>query len=164
LAEHFGVYHSGLFTVTLDTLSLAGIPIYTEKGKGGGISLLPEFVLNKSILSEEEQGEILAALQGLSVVKTADTKEVLDKLGVFFNRNTTKWIEVNFSDWSYQNGENFSKLKTAILERRITEFDYWGASGEQSHRRIEPIQLWFKSKSWYLKSFCLTKTISVHLS
>lgn len=55
--------------------------------------------MNKSILSEEEQGEILAALQGLSSVKTTETKEVLDKLGVFFNRHTTNWIEVDFSDW-----------------------------------------------------------------
>ncbi len=48
-------------------------------------------------------------------------------------------------------------MKTAILERRVTEFDYFNASSEQSHRRAEPIQLWFKSKSWYLKAFCLTK-------
>lgn len=57
---------------------MAGIPIYTEKGKGGWIRLLPDFVLNKSILSEQEQGEILSALHGLSAVKTADTKEVYD--------------------------------------------------------------------------------------
>ena len=30
----------------LDVLSVAGIPIYTTQGKGGGIFLLPEFVLD----------------------------------------------------------------------------------------------------------------------
>lgn len=156
LAERFEVSQRTIYR-DVNTLSLVGIPIYTEKGKGGGISLLPEFVLNKSILSKDEQVEILAALQGLSAVKTADTKEVLDKLGVFFNRNATNWIEVDFSDWSYQNGEIFSKLKAAIIERRVIEFDYFNASGEQSRRRVEPIQLWFKSKSWYFKAFCLAK-------
>lgn len=156
LAERFEVSQRTIYR-DVDTLSLAGIPIYTERGKGGGIRLLPDFVLNKSILSGEEQGEILAALQGLTAVKTADTKEVLDKLSVFFNRNATNWIEVDFSDWSYRNGKIFSLLKTAILERCITEFDYYNTMGELSHRRVEPIQLWFKSKSWYLKAFCLVK-------
>lgn len=156
LAERFEVSQRTIYR-DVDTLSLAGIPIYTERGKGGGIRLLPDFVLNKSILSGEEQGEILAALQGLTAVKTADTKEVLDKLSMFFNRNATNWIEVDFSDWSYRNGKIFSLLKTAILERCITEFDYYNTMGELSHRRVEPIQLWFKSKSWYLKAFCLAK-------
>ena len=53
LAEHFGV--SRLTIVRdIDTLSMAGIPVYTERGKGGGISLLPDFVLNKSILHNEK--------------------------------------------------------------------------------------------------------------
>lgn len=163
LAERFEVSQRTIYR-DVDTLSLAGIPIYSERGKGGGISLLPDFVLNKSILSEEEQGEILAALQGLSAVRNigytaaAETKDVLDKLGVFFNRNDVNWIEADFSDWSYKNGEIFSILKTAILERHIIEFDYFNTSGEQSRRRVEPIQLWFKSKAWYLKAFCLEKS------
>lgn len=39
----------------LDVLSVAGIPIYTTQGKGGGIFLLPEFVLDKSLLSPQEK-------------------------------------------------------------------------------------------------------------
>jgi predicted DNA-binding transcriptional regulator YafY len=64
---------------------------------------------------------------------------------------------VDFSDWGYRNGKIFSLLKTAILERCVTEFDYYNTMGELSHRRVEPIQLWFKSKAWYLKAFCLAK-------
>jgi len=156
LAEHFGVSQRTIYR-DVDTLSLAGIPVYTEKGKGGGISLLPDFVLNKSILSEQEQNEILSALQGLSSVKTAETDQVLKKLSTIFNKNTVNWLEVDFSDWSFANGKAFYDFKTAILERRIAEFDYFSTYGEMTHRRIEPIQLWFKSKSWYIKGFCLTR-------
>ena len=141
----------------VDTLSLAGIPIYTEKGKGGGISLLPEFVLSKSILSDQEQNEILSALHGLSNVKTAETDHVLQKLSAIFNKSAANWLEVDFSDWGFRNGQFFNDFKTAILEKRIAEFDYYSTYGEKTHRRIEPIQLWFKSKSWYIKSFCLTR-------
>ncbi|MDR0286975.1 MAG: HTH domain-containing protein, partial [Clostridiales bacterium] len=98
LAEHFDVSQRTIYR-DIDLLSLAGIPVYTEKGKNGGISLLPEFVLNKSILSEQEQNEILSALQGLSTVKTAETDQVLKKLSTIFNKNTVNWLDVDFSDW-----------------------------------------------------------------
>ena len=154
LAERFNVSQRTIYR-DIDTLSLAGIPVYTEKGKNGGISLLPEFVLSKSILSEQEQNEILSALQGLSYIKTAaETNQVLQKLSSIFNKSAANWLEVDFSDWSFRNGQFFNDFKTAILERRIVEFDYCSTYGEKTRRRVEPIQLWFKSKSWYVKGFC----------
>ncbi len=156
LAEHFGVSRRTIYR-DIDTLSLSGIPVYTEKGKGGGISLLPGFVLDKSILSETEQDEILSALQGLSSIQTTGTDSVLSKLSTVFNKSTVKWLEVDFTGWDYQNNEMFHSFKTAILERRIAEFDYYSTFGEKTHRRIEPVQLWFKSKAWYLKGFCLMR-------
>ena len=156
LAEYFGVSQRIIYR-DVDTLSLAGIPVCTEKGKGGGISLLSEFVLNKSILSGQEQDEILSALHGLSNIKNGETDQVLQKLSAIFNKNAANWLEVDFSDWSYQNGGTFYDFKDAILEHRIAEFDYYSTYGELTHRHIEPIQLWFKSKSWYIKGFCLTR-------
>ncbi len=156
LAEHFEVSQRTIYR-DIDTLSLAGIPVYTEKGKGGGISLLPDFVLNKSLLNEQEQGEILSALQGLTSVKTPETEQVLSKLSTIFQKDTRNWLEVDFSSWSYANGDIFQDFKTAILEQRITEFDYYSTYGEKTLRRIEPIQLWFKSKSWYIKGYCLMR-------
>jgi len=140
----------------IDTLSLAGIPIYTEKGKGGGISLLPDFVLNKSILSEQEQSEILSALHGLSHIRANETNQVLQKVSAIFNKRATNWLEVDFSDWHSEN-DFFNELKAAILDQHIVQFDYYNSYGDKTYRHIEPIQLWFKSKSWYLKGFCLTK-------
>lgn len=151
LAMHFGVSSRTIYR-DIDTLSLAGIPIYTEKGKGGGISLLPDFVLNKSILSEQEQNEILSALHGLSGVKsggnngTNETEQVLQKLSTIFNKTASNWLEVDFSGWSYMDGDVFNECKNAIMGRRIVEFNYYNTYGEVTCRRIEPIQLWFKSK------------------
>lgn len=156
LAEHFGVSQRTIYR-DVDTLSLAGIPIYTEKGKGGGICLLPDFVLNKSLLSEEEQFEILSALQGLISFKTEDTHQVLSKLTTVFNKNAAKWLEVDFSEWGDWDNGAFHTLKHAILQRRIVEFDYFSTFGEHTRRRMEPIQLWFKSKAWYVKGYCLTR-------
>ncbi|MCL2819597.1 MAG: YafY family transcriptional regulator [Oscillospiraceae bacterium] len=156
LAERFSVSQRTIYR-DIDTLSIAGIPVYTEKGKGGGISLLPEFVLSKSILSDNEQNEILSALQGLTNMGTVDSDHALQKLSAVFSKSVTKWLEVDFSDWSYSNAKIFYDLKTAILEHRIIEFEYYSAAGEMTHRRIEPVQLWFKSKYWYIKGFCLKR-------
>ena len=154
LAKQLGVSRSTICR-DIDLLSMAGIPLYTERGKGGGISLLPSFVLSKSIFSEQEQDEILLALHGLSNIKD-DTAHVLQKMSAIFNKAAQNWIKVDFSEWNCKN-DFFNQLKTAILEQRIAEFDYYDSKGDKSFRSIEPIQLWFKSKSWYLKGFCLTK-------
>lgn len=156
LAERFGISQRTVYR-DIDVLALSGIPVFTEKGKGGGISLLPEYVLNKSLLNEKEQSEILSALQSLGVVKAADTDQMLNKLSVLFNKSVINWLEIDFSSWSFNDGKIFNDFKTAILERKIAEFDYYSTFGEKTHRKIEPIQLWFKSKAWYIKGFCLTR-------
>jgi predicted DNA-binding transcriptional regulator YafY len=156
LAEHFGVSQRTIYR-DVDALTLAGIPVYTEQGKGGGISLIPNFVLSKSILSEQEQHEILSALRGLSGIKTADTDQVLQKLSALFNKNTVNWLETDFSNWEFSDREMFNDFKTAILERRIVEFDYFGSSGEKTRRRMEPVRLWLKSRAWYVNGFCLDR-------
>jgi predicted DNA-binding transcriptional regulator YafY len=160
LAERFAVSQRTIYR-DIDILGLAGIPVYTEKGKGGGISLLPDFVLNKSMLSDQEQTEILTALQGLSAVKTGETGKVLERLSTFFNKTTVDWLNVDFSKWGYEDSGYFSDFNTAILERRIAEFDYLSVYGKttrkKTRRRVEPIQLWFKSNMWYIRGFCLSR-------
>ncbi len=155
LAQHFGVSRRTICR-DIDTLSGANIPIYTERGKGGGISLMPNFVLNKSLLSEQEQKEILTALQGLSSIRTDQTDQVIHKLSTVFQKTTTNWIQVDFTGWS-QEEDFWSDLKSAILEQHVVQFDYYNSYGEKSLRRVQPLQLWFKARSWYLKAFCLDK-------
>lgn len=156
LSSRFGVSQRTIYR-DIDALDLAGIPVYTEKGKGGGISLLPEYVLNKSILSEQEQHEILSALQILSSVNTSGTDQIQRKLSAIFNKKLINWLQVDFSDWSFGSVNFFNDFKKAILEQRIAEFDYYSTRGEKTHRRIEPVQLLFKSKAWYINGFCLTR-------
>jgi predicted DNA-binding transcriptional regulator YafY len=119
--------------------------------------LLPDFVLNKSILSEQEQSEILASLQGLTQIQSADADHVLQKLSTVFNKTAAKWLEVDFSDWSFEQQDFWGGFKSAILQKRVVEFDYYSSYSEKTRRRAEPIQLWFKSRAWYLKAYDLTK-------
>ena len=158
LAEKFEVSVRTIYR-DIDMLSSAGIPIYASQGKGGGISLLEDYILNKSVLSEEEQNEILFALQSLTVTQNPETDRVLSKLSSLFNKSKTNWIEVDLSPWGSDENKKceFTLLKDAILNHQIVEFTYFNSSGEKSTRKVEPLKLIFKVNAWYLKGFCLTK-------
>ncbi|MBE5985412.1 MAG: YafY family transcriptional regulator [Paenibacillaceae bacterium] len=158
LAEHFEVSVRTIYR-DIDTLSLAGIPIYALQGKGGGISLLEHYVLDKSVLSEREQNEILYALQSLNVTQVPEADKVLAKLSSLFKKSRTNWIEVDFSPWGSDDKgfSQFTLIKDAILSHKIIEFNYFGSSGEKTARRVEPMKLIFKINAWYLQAFCLTR-------
>jgi len=155
LAEQLGVSRRTIYR-DIETLCAAGIPIYSGKGKSGGIGLLPNAVLTKAILSEREQDEILTALHGLSNMNIAETNDILQRLSMIFNKTAANWLRVDFSEWGGTNSY-FYDFKTAILENRFAEFDYFDSKGDKTRRRAEPLQLWFKSKAWYLKAYCLEK-------
>ena len=158
LADRFEVSTRTIYR-DIEILSMVNIPIYSIKGKDGGIGLLDGYVLNKTILSEEEQNQILFALQGMKKVRGQDEKDILEKLSILFNKKVNDWIRVDFSNWSKDNlqEERFEIIKYAILNKQIIEFVYYNSNGEESKRVAEPLQIWFKDKSWYLISYCRNK-------
>lgn len=158
LAEKFEVSIRTIYQ-DLDTISAAGIPIYATQGKGGGIFIMQDFVLNKSLLSEQEKEQILMALQGISATEHNQTDELLMKLSGLFQSKVTNWIEVDFSEW-YKNTPNydvFNLIKNAIFNQYTITFSYFAREGNYSNRTIEPIKLIFKNKDWYLYGFCLLR-------
>ncbi|MDV4149910.1 YafY family protein [Clostridium sp. AL.422] len=156
LAEHFEVSVRTIYR-DIDALAQAGIPIYSSQGKGGGISLIDKFVLNKSLISEIEQNKILLALQSLSVAGYLELDEVLSKLSIIFQKSNVNWIEVDFSNWGSNKKENFNLLKNSILQQKAITFSYFSSNGEKSNRHVEPFKLLFKDKAWYLQGYCLHK-------
>lgn len=141
----------------IDALCQAGIPIYTAKGRSGGIRLMEGFVLNKSLLSSDEQAHILSGLQALSATHAFDADKAASKLGVMFNKDQDQWISIDFSDWNTYGQESFATVQKAILQKKRLRFDYYSSFGEHTQRLIEPLQLWFKSKTWYVRAFCVQK-------
>ena len=158
LAEHFEVSQRTIYR-DIDTLSAAGIPVYTNKGKGGGIRLLDNFVINKSMVSEKEQIDILSSLQSLKALNVQDVEPVLKKLEVLFGKNNTSWIDVDFSRWGSNADERdrFNLFKTAILNKKMVSFNYYGSNGKKTERSVEPLKLVFKGYAWYVYAFCHMK-------
>jgi predicted DNA-binding transcriptional regulator YafY len=158
LAEHFEVSKRTILR-DVDTLTMAGIPVYTTQGKGGGISIHDKFVINKTLISENEQKQILFALQSISATQYLETESILRKLRSLFEKTDTDWIEVDFSRWGNgaRDRAKFDSLKNAIINGQALSFTYHSSSGETTERNVYPLKLQFKSNAWYLQAFCLLK-------
>lgn len=143
----------------IDKLSMAGIPIFTNKGKGGGISLLPDFVLDKAVLDDTERSQILSSLQAISETGYGEEQMIFDKLRSLFGTEMSDWIEIEFSRWGEPEKEEFffKQLKSAILKHQIIELTYATSQGTCSVRKVKPRKLCYRGHAWYLYGFCLVR-------
>ncbi|MGT2711848.1 helix-turn-helix transcriptional regulator [Streptococcus oriscaviae] len=158
LAEKFEVSIRTIYR-DLDALSASGIPVYTQKGRTGGIAIAEEFVLSKSLLTVDEREQILSSLHGLSAAGKGDEDQLLTKLSALFRLKQTKWIEIDFSFWQKDQAYDslFQDIKEAILDKKILAFTYFSSREEESRRRVKPIRLLFKGQDWYLYAYCLLR-------
>ena len=153
LARRFEVSERTIYR-DIEQLSLAGIPVYAKKGRNGGISLMDNFILDKMVVSGDEQKKILAALVSLRETRALEEEKILQKFGDFFQIEIPDWVSIDFSGWSDTQKQVFEQLRHAILDKHIVEFDYYGQYGEMSHRTVEPMQLLYKEYTWYLRAYC----------
>ncbi len=139
----------------VEALSMAGVPVCAAAGRGGGISLMPGYTFDRALLSDEEQNQILFAIQSLQAADQ-DVNQLLSKLGALFKKRGANWIEVDFSRWGLGKVDSarFELLKNAILKKRALKILYCAASGELTERVVHPVKLIFKGKHWYLQAFC----------
>jgi len=159
LAEKFEVNRRTIGR-DIDSLCQAGIPVVTHQGTGGGISIAEGFKLDKSILTSGELSDIIAALKGMgSVSEQSRIEKTLNKLGANSDAVISLSEPVVIDLASYYKGhltEKIETIKTAMLDRRLIEFDYYYEKGE-TRRCIEPYMVVFQWTSWYVFGYCLER-------
>lgn len=145
-------------TVYRDAQALceAGVPLYAQNGRGGGLRILPGYQLKSALLSEEERKTLLSALRAMEQVGAADAA-LLRRLTALLGGSQPDWVEIDFSDWSGQRQALFGALRTAILLGRQVALDYCAEGGESIARRVCPVKLWFKGRTWYLRAYCMER-------
>lgn len=158
LAERFEVSRRTI-NRDIEDICRAGIPIITEQGKNGGISIASGYKIDKSILTSSEMQAILAGLRGLdSVSGTNRYRMLMDKLYVEKSSvMTSDYIAIDLSSW-YKNelSPKIDLIKSAIEETEKIGFSYFSPKGESS-RIVEPYMLVFHWSSWYVWGFCTGK-------
>ena len=156
LAEKFEVTRRTIGR-DIDALCMAGIPIITHQGTGGGISIAEGFKLDKSVLTRDELTGIIAALKGIgSVSDSSRIEQTLNKLGANSDAVVSMHEPIVIDLASYYKGdltEKINIIKQAIFNKCVIEFDYYYHKGE-TKRKIEPYTIIFQWTSWYVFGFC----------
>ena len=164
MAKHFGVSTRTIYR-WIDALSVSGVPVYSLKGRGGGIAISEKYALDKRILSEEERLAIVSSVKAFNSLAgnpasavNANIKAAEKISGLV--ATDTDWLEVDFSPWSPEGSEVrqlFGTLRECILKKRQVAFDYFRGDGITEHRTIHPWKLIYKGQAWYLQGWCTTR-------
>lgn len=159
LAEKFEVSRRTI-NRDIEALCMAGIPLVTEQGKKGGISIMDGYKIDRAILSTSDMQAILAGLRSLdSVSGTNRYAQLMEKLqtGASNVLAGDNHILIDLSSWYKDTlSPKIEMLHGAISLGHKVSFDYFAPNGE-SKRTIEPYNLIFQWSSWYVWGFCETR-------
>ncbi len=159
LADRFGVSTRTIYR-DVDDLSSAGVPVFTSKGRSGGVSVLENYTFSRALVTEHERDGLLLALKTLQSTRYPEIEGVIGKIGALFkNISADDWVHVEFSPWGSgpDDSNKFTDTRRAILESKVITFDYINAEGVKSRRSVEPMRLVFRGQAWYLWGYCRTR-------
>ena len=164
MAERFGVSTRTIYR-WVDALSVSGIPIYSQNGRGGGIAISEKYALDTKVLSEEERLAIVSSVKALNSlsgnpasVVNANIKAA-EKISGLVAKDTD-WLEVDFAPWSPEGSsvrQVFGTLRDCILQKKQVVFDYYSGNGNMEKRTVHPWKLIYKGQAWYLQGCCTTR-------
>lgn len=159
LAEKFEVSRRTI-NRDIEELCMAGIPIQTSQGAGGGISIMEGFSINRTLLTSKDMKMIMAGLRSLDSVSGSNYYGQLMKKIKPESSDIITGSDSILIDLSSRNKDvivpKFSLIQDAIEARQTISFDYYAPSGD-THREMEPYNLIFKWSSWYVYGFCLMR-------
>jgi len=163
LADMFEVSPRTIYR-DIDTINMAGIPVRSTSGVGGGFEIMQQYKLDKNVFSTADLSTILMGLSNLSGVMRGDELvNALAKVKSFIPADRAKDIElkanqvyIDLSPWmGNRNIQPYLEMiKTALQESRLLSFEYTDRQGNKTARTAEPYQLVLKSNHWYLQGYC----------
>ena len=156
LAERFEVSKRTI-NRDIEALCLAGIPIETTQGVGGGIRIMSGYRMDRTILTSRDMQMILAGLRSLdSVSGSRYYGQLMEKIRTGSSEFVSgrDSILIDLSSWYRDTlAPKIETIQSAIENRRLLSFRYYGPTGE-SDRVIEPYYVVFKWSSWYVWGWC----------
>ena len=156
LAEKFEVSRRTILR-DIEALGMAGIPVVSEQGQGGGISIMEGYKIDRTLLSSEDMKAILTGLRSLdSVSGTRRYRQLMEKISADGSAavNADNHIIIDLSKWDRSVvSDKIERIKTAIEHDLKIAFHYFSPSGE-SDRTFEPYHLVFQWSNWYVWGYC----------
>lgn len=145
----------------LDALSMAGVPVYSVQGRGGGWRLVGGGRIDLSGLSADE-ARALFLVAGPSAQATPEVRRALRKLvralpepmqsgaeaaGAAVVIDPDGWDRTGAPRWR---PPMLDTVESAVVDAACLRIDYVGRSGEPTDRVVHPLGLATKGRTWYL--------------
>ncbi|MBN1525565.1 MAG: YafY family transcriptional regulator [Spirochaetales bacterium] len=163
LAEMFEVSPRTIYR-DIDTINMAGIPVFSTSGKGGGFEIMQKYKIDKKVFSTADLSAILMGLSSLSnMIRGDELVNALAKVKSFIPAERAKdialkanQIHIDLSPWMGNRNipPYLEIIKTAIQESRLLSFEYADRYGNKTARTAEPYQLVLKGSHWYWQGYC----------
>lgn len=151
----------------IEAINMAGIPIRSISGVGGGFEIMPEYKIDKKVFSTADLSAILMGLSSLSnMVRGDELVNALAKVKSFIPAEKAKDIEIktnqiciDLSPWiGNRNIQPYLEtIRTALQDCKLLSFEYTAHRGNKTVRTVESYQLVLKSSHWYFYGYCCTR-------
>ena len=166
LADTFEVSPRTIYR-DIEAINMAGIPIRSIPGVGGGFEIMPDYKLDNKVFSTADLSAILMGLSSLSsVVRGGELANALEKVKSFIPAEKAKDIEIksnqiciDLSSWTGNRTiQPYVKIIQAALQNHtLLSFAYTAHHGKKTIRTVEPYQLVLKGSRWYFQGYCRTR-------
>lgn len=141
----------------IENLCKAGIPILTEQGAGGGISIMDGYKIDKTLLTSSDLQAILTGLRSLdSVSGTNRYGQLMEKLAADSSNLLAgdQNMLIDLSSWYKATlAPKIEQIRKGIEQTERIAFTYYSPAGE-TEREVEPYYLIFQWANWYLWAWC----------
>ncbi len=163
LADQFEVSPRTIYR-DIDAINLAGIPVRSTSGVGGGFEIMQEYKVDRKIFSTADLSAILIGLSSLSnIIRGDELVNALAKVKSFIPADRARDIElqanriyIDLEPWmGNRNIQPYLEtIKSALQESKLLAFEYADRYGNKTVRTAEPYQLVLKGSHWYWQGFC----------
>ncbi|WP_071130094.1 helix-turn-helix transcriptional regulator [Enterococcus timonensis] len=140
----------------VEALSLANIPVYTQRGRNGGVGLLPNYKVDKKLLTAQDISNLLTALSSVQqLITSPELSATITKIQAMEQEKSPESLSIQFSKWQGQTEikKLAEKINQAVTQHRLIEFSYYDRLGVATQRIIEPYHLAYLSDRWYIEGF-----------
>lgn len=166
LADMFEVSPRTIYR-DIDTISMAGIPVRSTSGVGGGFEIMPDYKVDKKFFSTDDLSALLMGLTNLSGMMRGDELvHALAKVKSFIPAEQAKEIElkanqvcIDLNPWMGNGNikQYLEIIKNALQNNKLLSFTYMDGHSNKTDRIVEPYQLVLKGKHWYFQGYCHSK-------
>jgi predicted DNA-binding transcriptional regulator YafY len=148
----------------VEAINMAGIPIVTYQGAGGGIGIAEGYKLDRSVLTGDEMAALITGLSGVAAslddhkmgILLDKIKNVIPQSQLEAINLKTSQIVIDISPWGGNRRlkSAMEMLRRAIEEQREVSFAYNDSDGRRTNRIVQPYTLVFKGQHWYVHGWC----------